>query len=627
MAGITRKGSEVSLSEIYETIRIPAYGSWWKRLFAFLGPAYLVSVGYMDPGNWATDIEGGARFGYQLLWVILMSNLMAIVLQSLSARLGIARRRDLAQACREAYPPIVAYPLWILSELAIAATDLAEVLGTAIGLNLLLGIPLLIGVVITLFDTLLLLLLQRFGVRKLEAFILSLVAVVGVCFIFELVLSKPNMLEAARGLIPRIDTASLYIALGIIGATVMPHNLYLHSALVQSRAIPRSEEGVRLSMRFNLIDTVIALQVAFLINSAILLLSASVFHARGVVVTELQQAHELLSPLLGTSLASIAFAVALLAAGQSSTVTGTLAGQIVMEGFIQVKMQPWARRLISRLLAVVPALIVISLTGSEGSYRLLILSQVILSLQLPFAIVPLIHFTSDSATMGKFASPLWLRFISWIIALIIIGLNAQLVFSLFVEWMRSAPWLSLVTIPVGALLLLLLSYMGLRPWLRKLFQVRAIRPVEPALPRELKPHDYKKIGVALEVRDTDVKILTYALPFAIECDAEIILIHIVESATAQVFSRSVEDRERIEDEDYLSKLVEKLKERGIRARYRIGFGNAARGVVEIAKQEALDLLVLGSHGHKALQDLIFGSTVAVVQHSIGDIPILVVKGT
>jgi len=627
MARILRKAEEASLSEVHESVQIPLYGYWWKRLFAFLGPAYLVSVGYMDPGNWATDLEGGARFGYRLLWVLLMSNLMAILLQSLCAKMGIVARRDLAQACKEYYPSIVVYPLWILAELAIAATDLAEVLGTAIGLNLLFGIPLLAGVAITAFDTLLILVLQNLGIRKMEAFIVSLVAIVGGCYVLEIFLAKPDFSEVVTGLVPSIDSASLYVALGMLGATVMPHNLYLHSALVQSRAVERSEEGQRQAVKFNLVDTIVALQFAFLVNSAILILSSAVFHTRGIEVREIQQAHELLAPLLGTKLASIVFAVALLAAGQSSTLTGTLAGQIVLEGFLRVKLQPWARRLISRLIAIIPAVIVIGATGSEGTYRLLILSQVILSLQLPFAVVPLIHYTSDVEKMGKFANPVWVRLVSWLVALLIICLNGWLVWQVFLDWRRLGFWVDLLGLPLAVILVLLLGYMGLRPWLRKLFEIKAPKPVQPKLPTEFKAHDYKKVGVALEIKDTDYKILEYAIPFAVECDAELVLIHIVESATAQVYSGTAEDKERSEDEEYLNELARMLREKGFRARVRLGFGNAARGVVRIAKEEKLDLLVLGSHGHKAIADLVFGSTVSVVQHSIGDIPILVVKGT
>ncbi len=621
------KAETVSLPEIYESVKIPHYWKWWKRLFAFLGPAYLVSVGYMDPGNWATDLEGGAKFGYRLIWVLLASNLMAVLLQMLSARLGLVTRCDLAQACREAYPPFVYYPLWIICELAIAACDLAEVLGTAIGLNLLFGIPLIIGVSLTALDTILLLFIQRYGIRKFEGMILGLVFVVGCCFVVEIFLAKPDFRSIIGGFIPTIDRESLYVALGMLGATVMPHNLYLHSALVQSRAVERTDKGIRAAVRFNLIDTFIALNAAFFVNSAILVLSSSVFYSRGIEVVEIQQAHELLSPLLGTGLASTAFAVALLAAGQSSTLTGTLAGQVVMEGFIRIKIQPWARRLISRLLAIIPAVIVIAISGSHGTYRLLILSQVILSLQLPFAIVPLIQFTSDREWMGKFVSPLWVRVLSWLVALFIISLNVWLVWVTVSEWRMKAMWVDFIVIPIGAYLMLLLGYMGFGPFIKKLLEKKPPSVPEPVLPSIQEDTGYGKIGVALEVRETDQKILKHALALATRYNAEIILIHIVESATAQVWGGTVEDRERTEDEDYLIKLSEKIRAQGIRASFRIGFGNAAKGVVKIAKEENLDLLVLGSHGHKHIKDWIYGSTVSAVQHDIGDIPILVVKGT
>ncbi|MEP0813283.1 MAG: Nramp family divalent metal transporter [bacterium] len=623
----TAKSHDLSLSEVHSTVKIPAFGSWWRRLFAFMGPAYLVSVGYMDPGNWATDLEGGARFGYQLIWVLLMSNLMAVLLQTLCARMGIAGRRDLAQACRESYPPIVNIPLWILCELAIAACDLAEVLGTAIGLNLLFGMPLIWGIAITVADTLLILLLQHWGIRKLEAFILSLVFIVGASFFVEMLLSPPVMGDLIAGFIPSIDGDSLYVALGMLGATVMPHNLYLHSALVQSRAVERTDEGKRAAMRFNLIDTVIALNAAFFVNAAILTLAASVFHARGIEVTEIQQAHELLAPLVGTTLASTLFAVALLAAGQSSTLTGTLAGQIVLEGFVRVKMQPWARRLVSRMIAVVPAVIVVGISGSEGTYKLLILSQVILSLQLPFAIVPLIDFTSDKRRMGKFANPVWVNVLAWACAFVIIGLNMWLAYQVINEWRKAGPWVDFVVVPLAIGLVILLGFVTFRALLRRLFETKAQKPASLDLAKLPASPKYKKIGVALEVKESDIKIMEKAAPIASQCGAELILIHIVESATAQVYEGYAEDREAIEDEEYLKNLVQQLEASGRAARYRLGFGNAAKGVVKIATEEKLDLLVLGSHGHRAVQDWIFGSTVAVVQHEIGDIPILVVKGT
>jgi len=421
-----------SLPEIFSSVGIPPTGNWIRKLLAFAGPAYLVSVGYMDPGNWATDIEGGARFGYQLIWVLLLSNWMAILLQTLSARLGLFAGRDLAQACRDYYSRPVSFALWILCEIAIVACDLAEVLGSAIGLNLLFGIPLLWAVLITAADVLLLLALQNYGIRKMEAFIVSLVVIVGLCYVVEIILAKPAIGEILSAAVhPRLTNESLYVAIGILGATVMPHNLYLHSALVQSRRVNRTENDLKAAAKFNLIDSAVALNLAFFVNAAILIMSAAVFHRNGVVVTEISQAHATLAPLVGTALSSTLFAVALLCAGQSSTLTGTLAGQIVMEGFLRIRIRPWMRRLITRSLAIIPAVIVIALQGEQGTYRLLILSQVILSFQLPFAIVPLVQFTSSKEKMGRFANPVWLKALAWLVAGFIILLNVRLLMLTF----------------------------------------------------------------------------------------------------------------------------------------------------------------------------------------------------
>ncbi len=398
----------------------------WRAL-GFIGPAAMVSVGYMDPGNWATDLEGGARFGYQLMWVLLASNLIAVVLQSLAARLGVIGRMDLAQACRAYYAKPVAMALWLLCETAIIACDLAELLGGAIALNLLFGVPLAWGALITGVDVMLILLLQHYGIRKLEAVVAVLVLTIGACMGVEMLLVQPNWGAVAGGFVPRLDSASLFVAIGILGATVMPHNLYLHSSLVQTRRIDANPAAQREALRYNLLDTVLALNIAFFINAAILVLSASTFFSRGIVVNELQQAHELLTPLLGTTLASTAFAIALLCSGQSSTITGTLAGQVVMEGFVKLRMSPIKRRLLTRSLAIVPAVAVLMTAGESGVLQLLVLSQVVLSLQLPFAIVPLIRFTSAPRIMGAFASPPWLRRLATGATLLIIGLNGWLV--------------------------------------------------------------------------------------------------------------------------------------------------------------------------------------------------------
>lgn len=423
-----------SLPEVHESIHVPHHWTFWRKMLAFSGPAYLVSVGYMDPGNWATDIEGGARFGYRLLWVLLLSNLMAVLLQSLSARLGIVTRRDLAQACRDYYPKSVAFALWGLCEIAIAACDLAEVLGGAIGVNLLTGMPLIWAVCLMALDCFIILLLQNRGMRLVEIVIVVLVASIGLCYVVEVFLARPEWLPLLHGLItPKLTGQSkpggptdLYIAMGIIGATVMPHNLYLHSALVQTRRVERTAEGVRTANKFNLIDSVVALNLAFLVNAAILVMAAATFYRHGTVVTELKQAYQTLSPLVGYGLASTLFAVALIFSGQSSTLTGTLAGQIVMEGFLHIRLRPWLRRLITRAVAIVPAIIVIALQGEQGSYKLLILSQVILSIQLPFAVVPLVQFTCSRKRMGEFVNPPWVKVLAWTVAAAIIGLNLWL---------------------------------------------------------------------------------------------------------------------------------------------------------------------------------------------------------
>ena len=428
-----------SLPESFRTVAIPAGAPWWRKMLAFAGPGYLVAVGYMDPGNWATDLAGGSRFGYTLLSVILLSNLMAILLQALALRLGIATGRDLAQACRDHFSRPVNLMLWVLCEIAIAACDLAEVIGSAIALNLLFGIPLLWGVCITAVDVLLILLLQHRGFRWLEAFVIALVATIGVCFAIELLLAQPVIGEVVRGLVPTpeivFDPAKLYIAIGILGATVMPHNLYLHSSIVQTRNFGNSEAGKREAIKYATIDSTLALFFAFFINAAILILAAATFHTTGNQgVADIGDAHQLLTPLLGTTLASVLFAVALLASGQNSTITGTLAGQIVMEGFLNIRLPAWLRRLITRLIAIIPAVIVTAVAGERGTGQLLILSQVILSMQLSFAVVPLVMFTSEKAKMGVFVNPRWVQILAWFVAALIGSLNAWLLIETFRGW-------------------------------------------------------------------------------------------------------------------------------------------------------------------------------------------------
>ena len=428
-----------SLAEVYRSVPITG-ATWWRKILAFAGPGYLVAVGYMDPGNWATDLAGGSQFGYTLLSVILISNLMAVLLQGLASKLGIVSGRDLAQACRDHYSPRVNFGLWVLCEIAIAACDLAEVIGTAIALNLLFGIPLAWGVGITALDVLIVLYLQNKGFRVLEALVIALVATVGLCFLFELIVSRPELAGVFRGFVPNPmilrDPEMLYIAIGILGATVMPHNLYLHSSIVQTRKYDLSQEGKREAVRFAFVDSTIALSFALFINAAILIVAAATFHRSGnTQVAEIQDAYQLLTPLLGVGAASIVFALALLASGQNSTLTGTLAGQIVMEGFLNIRIRPWLRRLITRAIAIVPAAIVAILYGESGTAKLLVLSQVVLSLQLSFAVFPLVMFTSDREKMGEFANSTWLKALAYLVAFVIAALNAWLLIKTFRQWL------------------------------------------------------------------------------------------------------------------------------------------------------------------------------------------------
>jgi len=430
-----------SLPEVHRTVSVPAGASFLRKALAFSGPGFLVAVGYMDPGNWATDIEGGSRFAYRLVFVLMMSNLMAVLVQTLAARLGIVTQLDLAQACRHHYSRRTSLVLWVLGEIAIAACDLAEVLGSAIALNLLFHIPLLWGVCLTAFDVLAILYLQHKGFRYLEALVVALIGTIGGCYLFELLLVRPDFAAISRGFVPTGELFTnrdmLYISIGMLGATVMPHNLYLHSSLVLTRAIDRTRQGIKTALRYNFLDSFVALNFAFFINAAILIMAAGTFFRHGLnQVTEIQQAYYTLSPLLGTQLASIVFAVALLCSGQNSTLTGTLAGQVVMEGFLSIRLVPWLRRLITRLLAIIPAVIVVGLYGSLGTTKLIIFSQVILSLQLSFAVFPLVQFTSDRAKMGEFVNPVWLKLLSWAVAGVIAALNAYLI----VESVRG--WLS-----------------------------------------------------------------------------------------------------------------------------------------------------------------------------------------
>ena len=432
-----------SLSEVHRTIPVPKELGFWRKMLAFSGPGYLVAVGYMDPGNWATDLAGGSGFGYTLLSIILLSNLMAILLQALCARLGIATQRDLAQACHDHYSQPVSFALWIICELAICACDLAEVIGSAIALNLLFKIPLVIGVCITALDVLAVLYLQNKGFRYIEALVVVLILTIGGCFLFEIIFSKPELQAVLSGFVPHSEIIRnrdmLYIAIGILGATVMPHNLYLHSSVVQTRNYEQSSAGKSEAIKFATIDSSVALMFALFINAAILIVAAATFHSHGQHdVAEIQDAYKLLSPTLGVPIASALFAFALLASGQNSTLTGTLAGQIVMEGFLNIRLRPWLRRLITRLIAIIPAVIVAALFGASGTAKLLLLSQVILSLQLSFAVIPLVLFTSDRRKMGEFVSPLWLRTLAWITTAVIVLLNGKYL----CDWAGISAWVT-----------------------------------------------------------------------------------------------------------------------------------------------------------------------------------------
>ena len=439
-AGFHSQPALPSLSEVHRSLVVPASASFYRKLFAFAGPGFLVAVGYMDPGNWATDLAGGSKYNFTLLSVVMLSNFMAILLQALSLKLGIATGRDLAQACRDHYSKPVSFFLWIICELAIAACDLAEIIGSAIALNLLFGMPLLIGVCLTALDVLVILFLQNKGFRYVEALVVALILVIAGCFAWEIIVSQPNLVGIAKGFIPSpqiiSDPGMLYIAIGILGATVMPHNLYLHSSIVQTRRYELNSVGKREAIKFATIDSTLALMFALFINAAILIVSAATFYTRGRTdVAEIQDAYQLLSPLLGVTGASTLFALALLASGQNSTLTGTLAGQIVMEGFLNIRIRPWLRRLITRAIAITPAIVVTIISGEKGTTNLLILSQVILSLQLSFAVFPLVMFTSDKLKMGEFVNGAAVKSIAWFIAILIASLNVWLLIQTFRSWL------------------------------------------------------------------------------------------------------------------------------------------------------------------------------------------------
>lgn len=626
-----RDGStDRSLSEVHQSIDPSKAKTPWRRIAAFFGPAYLVSVGYMDPGNWATDLAGGAQFGYSLIWVLLMSNIMALLLQSLCARLGIVRGRDLAQCNREVYPRGVNFILYILAEIAIAACDLAEVLGMAIGLNLLIGVPLLWGVSITFLDTILLLYLQKLGMRKMEAFIITLVAIIGSCFLIEIFFAKPDMSALAKGFVPSIpNSTALYIAIGIIGATVMPHNLYLHSALVQTRKVNSDKKSIKRAIRINILDSTIALNMAFFVNAAILVLAAAVFYKSGRQdVAELKEAHQLLAPMLGSKWASHLFAIALIAAGQSSTVTGTLAGQIIMEGYLRLRINPWMRRLLTRLLAIVPAVLVILIMGEQMVDKMLIFSQVLLSMQLAFAIIPLIHFVSDKKRMGSFTIKPLVKTVAWLIAAIIIVLNLKLVYDTANEWIGMTDSLMLkALVVIGELgLIALLIVTIVYPLILKHREATTIdihNDIDINTLNDIPAKKFKKIALALDYSDKDFTVVQYGLQLASE-GSEFVLLHIVESAQARMAEDQAEDYETLKDKEQLTEYVKHFEQRGLKATGVLGFKHRTKEITRIVQENDCDLLILGSHGHKNFKDWLFGETINTVRHMV-DIPIFIAR--
>ncbi|HYU30521.1 MAG TPA: Nramp family divalent metal transporter [Thermoanaerobaculia bacterium] len=624
-----------SLSEVHASVDVPRHLSFWRRLLAFSGPAYLVSVGYMDPGNWATDIAAGSKFGYALIWVLVMSNLMAVLLQSFSARLGIATGMDLAQACRAMFNRKVSWVLWILAEVAIAACDLAEVLGSAIGLQLLFGMPLLLAVFVTALDTFVLLLLHHRGVRLMEAFIITLILTIGICLGVEVFLSRPEWGPIASGIVPTLPGAgALYLAIGILGATVMPHNLYLHSALVQSRRNPRTPAGIRSGIRFNTIDSVIALNGALLVNAALLIMAGAIFFKAGLFdIAEIQDAHRLLEPLLGARVAPIAFAIALIAAGQSSTITGTLAGQVVMEGFVRIRLRPIARRLITRGLAIVPAVITIVFFGERATGSLLVLSQVVLSLQLSFAVIPLIQLVSDRRWMGQYAINRWLQLSGWVVAGVIAVLNLKLVFDAIVgaiEGAGSRAWLLWITaVPLALGLIALLGYVIVVPALARWRG----RPVEAmigvhgpsAVPDIEPPRAPRRIAAAVDFSKADKAVLSYAVTLARSGNrgAKILLFHIVESGGARIMGDELRDSEAKEDQERLELYAKELIDLGMEAQYDLGFGEPADELAQLVEQHKPDLILMGSHGHRAVGDLVHGTSVERLRHRVR-IPVMVI---
>lgn len=618
---------EESLSEVFRTVNIPEGKNKWKKFFAFVGPAYLVSVGYMDPGNWATDIAGGSMFGYQLLWVLLMSNLIALLLQSLSSRLGIVRGLDLAQASKKIYAPWVNIPLYVIAEIAIAACDLAEIIGMAIGLQLLFDLPLIVGISITVFDTLLLLFLMNKGIKILERFIISLIFIIGVSFLTELFIAQPEIVEVGKGLIPSaLDGSALYIAIGIIGATVMPHNLYLHSSLVQTRSINKTKSGIKDALKYNFIDSTIALNLAFFVNASILILAATAFYKNGFYeVAEIQDAHRLLSDIFG-SLAPTLFAIALICAGQSSTITGTLAGQIVMEGYLNLRIRPWLRRLITRLIAVVPAFITILYFGEEKLGALLVFSQVVLSLQLGFAIIPLIHITSSKEHMADFKIKTWLKVLAWLSALVIVGLNIKLVYENIYQWMNADEvgwYMYVIVMPIVLFFAVLLLYIIFKPLIDQRISASKL-PHAGSMDLNINlPKQAELIAVPVDFTKFDNVAINQALQVGAK-SAKYLIIHIVESVAASYSGANTDDHETREDFKEVQEYIDQLSKLGYNAEAFIGYGNPANAIAKIVNEQQADLLVIAAHGHKGIKDIFLGSTLDALRHKV-KIPVLIAR--
>ena len=615
-----------SLAEVYGSVPLPNGGPWWRIWLAITGPALMVSVGYMDPGNWATDIAGGSRYNYSLIWVLLLSNLMAVLLQSFAARLGIVRRLDLAQANRATYPPVVNLPLYLLAEIAITACDLAEVIGSAIALQLLFGLPLAYGVILTVLDVLLLLLLTRFGIRKLEAVVIALVGTIGIAFLVEIVLARPEWGMLARGFVPSLpDSQALYIAIGILGATVMPHNIYLHSSLVQTRRIGTQPQDLKRAIRWNNIDSAVALNLAFLVNAAILVMAAANFYRTGnTAVVEIQDAHRLLEPIVGTALAPILFALALLASGQSSTVTGTLAGQIVMEGYLNLRIRPWLRRLLTRLLAVIPALVCIFLFGESSTGGLLIFSQVVLSLQLPFAIIPLLHFVADRKQMGSFAIGRIAKLLGWSAAIVIVGLNAALVVGEVSRRTQGANSMTIIAVyaVLGALLMLLL-YVTFKPLIDRLTgqsrkpDLRAIHaPLSIALDSTTAPAPFERVAIALDFSGRQSELLAGALRALGSARPHLTLLHVTESPVARAFGRVAADAETVDDAERLETYAIALRQHGFAVDARLGSGDQVRELARLVAECRAELVILGGHGHRGLWDWLYGTTADKLRHRV-----------